>query len=481
MVLFIYGIMAYHLHLLARYGGKSRRIPVIVFTGLLLFAWFIWSIYQRRKKKDQSKKTKGIYQKIYLVIASLTILGITIMTGKSLYESSQAGKGQLFFYVNQFRNEKKLKFTKKNIYENDLDGIFRPLENKFDLPKELYLADDFLINFEKDGRITAYDGHFYGKNEAKESQSYLISYNEKESDKMTVYLDNEYEESYAEDKKLAPLFEIMDRISLEKEAEKYSEEDFRLTYAGLLNRNSLYKEIYWVKEDGTILPIRPDESGYTLNLYGKSRENYDDNLANYVYDGAKTLTDEEFEAKKEAELEEERKAIEWELGYNNHDGVESYFVSEKEGYQLSIVDAALGTRYYELLQTTDAGDSWQSFNSNPFLGEGGDSAGITFIDESLGFIALAKEAGNRALLYRTTDGGKSYEEVSIPSIEVPLTENESYEAFTFPGMPFEKNGKLYLSVGQGANGDYKAGVHALFVSEDRGETWEFLKEETMEN
>ncbi len=44
-------------------------------------------------------------------------------------------------------------------------------------------------------------------------------------------------------------------------------------------------------------------------------------------------------------------------------------------------------------------------------------------------------------------------------------------------MPYKKDGKLYVSVGQGADGDYKGGIHGLFVSEDMGKTWDYIGEE----
>lgn len=475
IVLGLYGVLAYNIHLLARYGEKRIRIPIIILVALVLLGWFIWTIYQKQKNKDKvtkDKAEKSVYNKVYLVFAVGTILGISIFTGRSLYQSAQAGQGQLFYYFYKYQNEKKLSFEEKNIYENGLDGIFDTLEEKFDLPEELYIGEDFLINFEKDGRITAFDGQFYGKNEAGESEDYMISYNEEQSDKMTVYLNSYYEETYAEDKKLVPLFEILERVSLEEAATRYLEDEYRLTYNGIFYRGSVLGDTYWIQESGASTSSDLPASGYTLHLYGRSRET-NDLFAHYVYAGAKTMTDDEFELKWAAEKE----PVEWEIGYNNHEGVESYLINEELGYQLSIVDAALGKRYYELLETKDGGESWDAFNPDPFLGEAGGSAGITFIDESLGFIALSKQSGTRAILYRTVDGGESYEKVSFPTVEVPLIDNETYEAFTFPGMPFEEEGKLYVLVGQGAEGDYKGGIYGLFVSTNRGETWEYLGEQ----
>lgn len=478
-VILIYGTLAYNLHLLARFGEKRKRIPLILLSALFLLGWFIVSVYRERKKKKNtsaSTEKKFFSPTVYTASAALVLLVITFLTGKSLYQSAQAGQGQLSYYVDQYLNEKELSFTEKNLYKDGLNGIFLPLDEQFTLPKEFYIASDFLINFKKNGRITAFDGEFYGKNEEGESESYILSYNEERSTKMTVSLNREVEKTYAEDKKLDPLFDLLEHISLEEAAISYLEDEYRLTYTGIVFRGALLGNRYEVTEDGTVLPIDPDVSGYTLTLYGKTRDIPEDVFAHYIYVGAKTVTNEEFEQR----WEDEKEPINWEIGYNIHDGVESYFITKEVGYQLAVADAALGTRYYALLQTTDGGNNWEIWNPDPFLGEGGGSAGITFLDESLGFSALSKQSGTQATLYRTIDGGQSYEPVTFPIVEVPLTSQETYEAFTFPGMPVEKDGQLYVSVGQGADGDYKGGISALFVSSDRGETWTFIGEEPLE-
>src|SRR5699024_12787763 len=54
-------------------------------------------------------------------------------------------------------------------------------------------------------------------------------------------------------------------------------------------------------------------------------------------------------------------------------------------------------------------------------------------------------------------------------VEVRLNETETYNPFDFPEKPFVEDGKLYLLVGQGQDGDYKGGIKALYQSEDRSE------------
>jgi hypothetical protein len=166
----------------------------------------------------------------------------------------------------------------------------------------------------------------------------------------------------------------------------------------------------------------------------------------------------------------------WDVGYNYNEGEETFFINEDLGYQLPVVDAALGSRFYSLLKTENGGTSWETLNQDPYIGRTGVSAGIIFINEELGFIGMSHSGGSYGELYRTKDGGASFEEVSIPEIQVSLSETETYNPFDLPEMPFEENGKLLLLVGQGQDGDYKGGCKALYQSDDRGKTWEYIKE-----
>lgn len=136
-----------------------------------------------------------------------------------------------------------------------------------------------------------------------------------------------------------------------------------------------------------------------------------------------------------------------------------------------MVDAALGSRFYALFQTQDGGETWQTMNPDPFLNNTGVSSGITFINEELGFIGLSHSGGDYGELYRTEDGGISFEKVMLPEIEVELNDQETYTPFDFPEMPYEEDGRLILLVGQGQDGDYNSGIKAIYESTDNGRTF----------
>ena len=140
-----------------------------------------------------------------------------------------------------------------------------------------------------------------------------------------------------------------------------------------------------------------------------------------------------------------------------------------------ILDEALGSRFYGLREKNDGGENWLLTSEDPFQGQTGSSAGLSFITEQLGFAVLAKSGGSYATLFRTIDGGQNFDPIELTSPTV--TQNDfSYEPFDFPSVPYEKDGRLYLEVGQGADGDYNRGIQALYESTDNGETFEFVEE-----
>lgn len=147
-------------------------------------------------------------------------------------------------------------------------------------------------------------------------------------------------------------------------------------------------------------------------------------------------------------------------------------------YAMYVADAALGSRLYGLLKSTDGGTTWYVHSDNPFQDASGGSVEFTFLDESFGFAALSHNGGDEATLYVTEDGGLSY--CPVPMLgnpKVTLTDGTQYEPYDYPQMPYYAKDQLVLTVGQGADGDYDGGDRnklARFISVDHGKTFVFL-------
>lgn len=486
LVLVLYGIACFYLYSLSQYGGVKRKAPIILGSVILLVLWFLGCFYKKYKEskiigenqeklertREESGTPKKIgFSKVWFFIACFILLATTFITGIKIYQSAIPYNGKLSWFLQDLKNKRQVKFTHNNIYQYNIEGIFEAIESKVVLPKDLYLSSDFKLKFKKDGTITSFDTYLYGKNEDAETESFLISYDENKTDQIIIYLNGVVNADFNEKNKLQPFLNMMQWIPLENTVSPWSGEEYGIVYAGVRNWGYNTEGIIYMDEEGNTrgegIATR-EILGYTVSVYAPGKE--DIHIpTRFIHDGIHFFPN-------DTDVDSD-KNNKWEVGYSYNEGEETFFLNKNLGYQLSVVDAALGSRFYALLQTQNGGQNWETINGDPYLNNTGVSSGITFINESLGFIGLSHSGGVRAELYRTNNGGLSYEEVSLPKIEIPLGENQLQEPYDFPEMPYEENGKLLLLVGQGQDGDYKGGVKALYQSEDKGKTWEYVKEE----
>lgn len=474
IVIIIYGIACHHIIILAEYGGLRRRLPIILLMLGLLVAWLILFFFRKDKiqRKFDVLKAKDVINTVskpWFYIALILLILITGNTGVNLYNSAQPYHGRLSWVIRDIISNRNVSFEKNNIYTDGVYGFLEDMNDRLDLPEELYLNDLFSIYFDKDGTITGISGSIYGFNENDERETFRIDFDEEDSENMTVSLDTGLyggRPDHIDDVRLETLFDALSNLSLQEIVSQWPNEDsFELYYSGMRDFGSNNEGIIYYNQDevlGTPEPIQHNIEGYTVSIYPPENEAIIPNR--FVYTEFESLE----QLNEQAKADEPLYPIEDET-----------IVNESVAYQLVIIDAALGSRFYGLTKTeSDTPDAEVLINSDPFMGETGTASGIHFINESLGFIGLSHNGGIEADLFRTEDGGLTFEKVEIPPQEVPLNENEDYNPFDFPQMPYEEGGHLLLIVGQGVDGDYNGGSQALYVSDDDGRTWDYVEEIT---
>ena len=153
-----------------------------------------------------------------------------------------------------------------------------------------------------------------------------------------------------------------------------------------------------------------------------------------------------------------------------------YKLNDNVRYYLKIIAAAAGSREYGLYRSDNDGDAWIEINPEPLATKGQGSLMI-FIDEELGFISLTTNGGKNGYLFRSEDGGYTFEEIKYneSARNANSAINEEIEYFDCPEKIYEKDGVLYMEAGQGADGDYKGNCKGIYMSRDYGKEWEFVK------
>ena len=472
LVVIVYGVGCYELALLAKYGGITKRVPIILITFLSLLLWFIGCLYKYMIKTNEGNSKEKLslpflnkFSKFIFLLSMTSLILITFTAGTSIYQSGTNFQGRLAFVIDDVFNHRKIKFTHDNLYKDDLDGLFDDLKAKIDLPNDLYINNHFELTFNKEGQITSFYSHLYGLDERGKKKTIQLDYDRSKDPHIFVTLNRETDSTFDETMKLQPLLDGVKHIPIKKTVDDWNNDTLGLYYTGYRNWEKNVNSLVYFDKSGKTFPIEATENditGYSVSVYVPDDPSITpvrfidySLIAGYLQ--AKVTT---------VEPENE----------SSPDEGETYYVNKQTGYQLSVADAALGSRFYVLNQTTDEGNTWEMINPDPFLGSSGVSSGITFINKELGFIGLSHSGSTHADLYRTTDGGLTFEKVTFPPVEVPISDTQKSIPFDFPEMPYEENGALFTLVAQGEDGDYNGGTKALYRSNNDGKTWEYVAE-----
>lgn len=466
----LYWIFCFHLYSLCQYGRKQKNLPILVIC-IFLFALVVCAAVFKAIKAEKdiqadecaNRKERSFRRKL-MGITLICFGVITTYYGFLIYQSAQPFKGKLSWFIDDIKHKKTVELKHDNIYSDGIQGLFNDLNTKLELPAELYLSTSFSLYFTPDGTIQNVDTFLYGWDEYGNKRSYLITYDREKSENMTVYQDNVTSGSREEDRLLTPIITILSHISVEEVVNRWQETEYGILYSGICQWGSNSDGIIYIDNQGNTRMADSSQSdvhGYTVSLFVPGKE---EEIMPVRY-----LLVDNVESPYFSMNEDNRQ------NSQARNSAEEFYLSDKERFRLNVVDAALGRRYYSLESSTDNGNTWKVINSDPFNGQGGGAAGITFINSKLGFMALSHNGGDEAELYRTEDGGKTVMRVELPYSVMEENPNPN-EPFDFPGMPYEEGGMLKMLIGQGADGDYHEGSKALYQSEDQGITWEYVKE-----
>lgn len=483
-----------HLFILCDIGNKHKNLPIIVVSFLFFIVWFVKFLNQIYNKngnhlKDLSENTSETQHfqilknrpqiLVWRICAIFVLISITVFFGTKTVNTGISYNGKLSWFLNDLKYKKTVTFKHNNVYKDGIDGILNDIDKKIDLPDKLYVKSSFDLKFAADGTITVFDTYLYGKSDTGGEKNYLISYNKKKSERITVYIQDTNKYKYKESKIIQPLVEATRNISIQNVIHSWKTdgyEEFGILYQGIrswgyntdgikyidANENTLSAELSSINETEIVnysisIYLPGKEPGENLDANGKNNKVYIpfrylvvDDIAN-IYQSNKNASE-----ILSSELPKEDTS-DINSGYKElKDGTLEFYLTNNIAYRLVVIDAALGSRFYAL-DKIDNEKNWVRINEDPYAGSVGVASGIKFINENLGFIILSHSGGSYGELYRTEDGGETFRQVNFQD-----------DKLDYPDLPYEQNGSLYVNVGQGNDGDKSA----IYISKDKGATWE---------
>lgn len=475
ILIIAYWLFCYELSSLCKFGRMNRNTSILLACVVFFIFVIVFTTIRIVKKVKNEDEPEGLaYKRTWRYISIIAIVAITLVYGSNIYKSAINYNGKLSWVIDDLKNKRSVKFEHNNIYKDGVEGIFNDISKKYTLPKKLYISNGFNLNFDSDGTIISFDTFVYGKNDKDKEETYLIYYDKNKSKNIKVELNRIVNSDYNDDKLLEPLISTIKVISIKDTVSKWNENRYGIVYYGKRSWGFNTDGIVNVDEKGNKKLLTHADSeiiGYTVSVFVPGKENrYTPVRYNLKCNADWSRSTTPPKGKNEQSSLQKSK--------NNE---REFYLSKEVGYRLDITGAALGSRFYSLSSTVDGGKTWRVINGDPFNGMSGGAAGITFIDDKLGFLCLSHSGGDYAELYRTEDGGKSYKKIAFPEHEVILDNGAKIKPFDFPGMPHNQDGTLNMLVGQGADGDYNGICKALYGSKDQGITWEFIKEVKKEN
>lgn len=483
-----YIVVLYQVWRLCQYGGNQKDLLVLL-PGVLLFmaSMSLWLFSQKSRKKEPRNHTKRKGVRLEIVF----VLGVSLYFCSRIVYSAIPYNGALAWKIDELFRKKEVHLEHQNFFENGVTGILKDLTHALDLPKELYISEEFQMTFDSTGEIQTIYTFLYGRDEEGDTRTYLVDYDAEKSSDMIVWVDGEVHDTYEEEMRLEPMLRILEKAPCESQVAKWNSEwapqgenmIYELIYMG--NQTFTTEEGLWylsgdVDGDGKESGIHSlaqlknggEVRGYEVSLHIPTIESVIP--VRYIME-PEYINQSELDKKQEQQqTETAKKAKEWTV--DNADGTMYFFLNKKLGWRLVVADAAAGSRFYKLEKTSNGGSDWETVHNDPFDGRAGVAEGLQFFDAQFGVVGLAGASQESSCIYITRDGGVTFEEIQLPMEAVTeLPEHAEIYGFTkddyeYLCMP-EKEGKtMTIQVTSGA-GEQEG---FLFQSTDDGITWTYL-------
>lgn len=298
------------------------------------------------------------------------------------------------------------------------------------------------------------------------------------SKKITVWVDGEANTNYNSDMQLNPMLQILKTADYKERvaawASLYEAQQYEILYYGRRSFSTAEGLVIVDGEEGVLSQLQSggEVLGFEVSLHMPEQDGT--MPVRYMSNPEYISPDMISAAEEDAQIEEAKKEDAWTT--DSSDGSMYFFLDGNQGWRLAVVDAAAGSRFYQLEHTTDGGTNWETASTDPFQGNGGVAEGLIFYDGNFGVAGLSGASQTHSTLYLTRDGGLTFTAVQLPMdtvTELPKTAQEyglTLDDYSYCEMP-EKEGDIFTIRVLSAAGESDA---ILFESKDNGETWTYI-------
>lgn len=219
--------------------------------------------------------------------AGAFLLAVGLHGACQVWESAIPYNGKLSWYLDDLKDKRTVDLWHDNVYDTGIQGVLEDIRRKVDLPETLCLSTSFNLHFAPDGRILTFDTMLNGFDEDGEfTGSYLITYNERRSRKITIYLHGADSGTYQQEKDLKPLVDAVSVMPLRETVEAWEGEScYGILYYGerVWDSGEGIRFLdghgdWWLPED-----LSERLSGYSISVF--CPENQETTPVRYLYEG----------------------------------------------------------------------------------------------------------------------------------------------------------------------------------------------------
>lgn len=234
---------------------RKKKEQIFLFLKGHRFVWLDTEQISEQKREFLEMKLtqRGILAThFWRIPIALILAGVTFLGAAGTAWSAVPFNGKLSWVINELQSSRRVRLVHNNIYEDGLDGILEDIRGKVDLPEKLCLVNSFNLHFRADGTVETLYTFVKGFDEnGNFVDSYLISYDAADSDKITIWLGGAADMEFDQEKDLEPLLEAMRVLPLKETVENWQEDIYGILY---------YGERSWGYSTEGIRYLEPDRS-----------------------------------------------------------------------------------------------------------------------------------------------------------------------------------------------------------------------------